>query len=324
VTDATVLSETEHWLVHRGLPYFVDSRRERAHRALSRQRLVPIGGLALAISTAAGIVLGWLLSDVSYGVTITLASFGLLVLAYSVAFLEAGPMARWAVLRTFSSLDHLLTLVTRALPLLLLFVTFLFINTEVWQVASSLDGGVLWAAVMMFVALAVGFLLSRLPEELDKSDDLMSGRVLVESCVGTPVEHASHGFADHDLRELAQVNGLERVNLILVLLVSQVLQVFLLSLAVFGFFVTFGVVAIKEPVLDAWLLDPPHWVISDLLSVELLQVGVFLAAFSGLYFTVYAVSDENYRRQFFTKRLRELDRAVGVRAVYRMLRAHAD
>ena len=32
-------------------------------------------------------------------------------------------------------------LVTRALPLLLLFVTFLFINTEVWMVASSLDAG---------------------------------------------------------------------------------------------------------------------------------------------------------------------------------------
>ena len=27
---------------------------------------------------------------------------------------------------------------TRALPLLLLFITFLFINTEVWQVAANL------------------------------------------------------------------------------------------------------------------------------------------------------------------------------------------
>ena len=27
---------------------------------------------------------------------------------------------------------------------------------------------------------------------------------------------------------------------------------------------------------------------------------MFLAAFSGLYFTVYAVTDETYRKQFFT------------------------
>jgi len=52
------------------------------------------------------------------------------------------------------------------------------------------------------------------------------------------------------------------------------------------------------------------------LSVELLQVSVFLAAFSGLYFTVYAVTDETYRDQFFTEIKAELEKAVGVRAVY--------
>ena len=52
-------------------------------------------------------------------------------------------------------------------------------------------------------------------------------------------------------------------------------------------------------------------------TVELTQVAVFLAAFSGLCFTVYAVTDEAYRRQFFTAITDELERAVGVRAVYR-------
>ena len=44
---------------------------------------------------------------------------------------------------------------------------------------------------------------------------------------------------------------------------------------------------------------------------------MFLAGFSGLYFTVYAVTDETYREQFFTAVTRELERAVAVRAVYR-------
>ena len=43
---------------------------------------------------------------------------------------------------------------------------------------------------------------------------------------------------------------------------------------------------------------------------------MFLAAFSGLYFTVYAVTDETYRDQFFTQLKAELDRAMGVRTVY--------
>ena len=57
------------------------------------------------------------------------------------------------------------------------------------------------------------------------------------------------------------------------------------------------------------------------LSVELVQVSVFLAAFSGLYFAVSAVTDETYREQFFTELLDELERAVGVRAVYLALQA---
>ena len=60
------------------------------------------------------------------------------------------------------------------------------------------------------------------------------------------------------------------------------------------------------------------------LSVELLQVSVFLAAFSGLYFTVYAVTDETYRDQFFTEIKAELERAVGVRAVYLAARGDAN
>ena len=59
------------------------------------------------------------------------------------------------------------------------------------------------------------------------------------------------------------------------------------------------------------------------LTVELVQVSVFLAAFSGLYFTVYAVTDEVYRTQFFTSITNELERAVGVRTVYQYLKQRA-
>ena len=60
---------------------------------------------------------------------------------YALTALHARPIVGWALRRTFGSLGLLLPLATRALPLLLLFVTFLFINTEVWQVTSNLDGG---------------------------------------------------------------------------------------------------------------------------------------------------------------------------------------
>jgi hypothetical protein len=116
------------------------------------------------------------------------------------------------------------------------------------------------------------------------------------------------------------VAGFQRANLILVLLVSQMVQVLLLALAVLVFFLVFGVVAMRPDVIESWIGQPPQsFEVWPTLSLELAQVSVFLAAFSGLYFTVYAVTDETYREQFFTSVTAELERAVGVRAVYRSL-----
>ena len=99
-------------------------------------------------------------------------------------------------------------------------------------------------------------------------------------------------------------------------------------LAVFAFFVGFGLLAISDDVVTAWVGHPPTpvqlWGADLQLPVadELFQVAVFLSAFAGLYFTVYAVSDANYREQFFAELHEELERAVGVRSVYRELLAH--
>jgi len=111
------------------------------------------------------------------------------------------------------------------------------------------------------------------------------------------------------------------VNLVLVLVIAQAVQVLLLALAVFGFFLVFGAVTIDDSVIASWTTDEVHHVLGlDAVSMELVQVSVFLAAFSGLYFTVYAVTDELYRKEFFTVIMHELRRAVGARVVYRALR----
>ena len=322
--DRELVTAAEAWFVRHGLPYFVDDVRAQAKRGLSSRVFLPVVSLVSAVAVAIGVLVGRAFDDVSNGVLAGVLTATLLLLGYGLARLSVLPMARWAVSRTFGSLGLLFPLVTRALPLLLLFVTFLFINTEVWQVASNLDHGILWVAVLLFAGIAIGFLLVRLPEELDRVDDQVSGSRLVGACKGTPLEEVAAEHVDADLTELAQVKGYDKGNLVFVLLVSQIVQVLMLSLAVYVFFVGFGMVAIREPVMASWLGsgDEIHWVFSGwhVLSYELLQVATFLAAFSGLYFTVYAVSDENYRKQFFDSLLTELERAVAVRAVYRILR----
>lgn len=312
----------ERWFVRHGLPWFVDDVRADVARRLSGSTAVLAALCALGIGGAvAGTVVA--LGDPSFapaaGVTIALV----VAVGYAAFALHALPIAGWALRRAVRSLGLLFPLATRALPVLLLFITFLFINTEVWQVASALRGGVLWGAVLFFGAAALGFLVPRLHTELDEYDDRIQVDEVVAGTRGTPLEQVGHDLcaAEVDLPAQAQVRGLQLVNLVLVLVIAQAVQVLLLAVAVFVFFVVFGTVVIDESVITSWVGgDAPTYPPGpDLASNELLHVSVFLAAFSGFYFTVVAITDELYRREFFTSIMDELARAVSVRVIYQLL-----
>ncbi len=323
--ERTPVQAAEAWFLRHGLPYFVDDVRELVASRLSRARVTAVVLVALVVGAASGTGFA-LLTETSFGAPAGASVAGGVLALYALNALRASVIAAWALRRGFSSLGLLLPLATRALPMLLLFITFLFINTEVWQVASALQGGVLWGAVLFFAAAAVGFLVPRMAEELDQFDDKVAAADVLAATKGSPLEAAAHDVIESgvDLPAQAQVTGLQMVNLVLVLVVAQAVQVLLLALAVFMFFMVFGAVAIDDSVITSWLgadSGAPHdlWGL-DLVSVELVHVSVFLAAFSGLYFTVVAITDELYRKEFFTEIMDELARAVAARVIYRELR----
>ena len=314
--------EAEKWFVDHGLPYFVDDLRDGVRARLGRGRLVGVGAAALVLGAVSGVAAGLVSGYSAIGFTTSLSVALAVALTYSLQALNVWVIARWALRRTFSSLGMLLPLATRALPMLLLFMTFLFINTEVWQVASRLDGGVLGGAVLVFGVVGVGFLLTRLDEELDDFDDDITAEDVLEHCRGMPFgrEVVEAAARQPKLAAAAQVTGLQKANLVLMLLVAQAVQVLLLVLAVFLFFLVFGAVAIDDDVITLWIIEKPSYPFGiHLVSRELIQVSTFLASFSGLYFTVYAVTDEAYRKEFFTAIMRELGEVVSARVVYRSL-----
>lgn len=314
-----MIAAAESWFEAHGLPYFIERNERRVHEALAGRRLVAVFGAAVVLGAVAGVATG-LATDASSGVLAGAVTAAVVLLLYALVSLHLQPIAGWAVNQTFGSLGWLFPLVTRALPLLLLFITFLFINTEVWQVTSALDRALLWLTVLFFAGVAVIFLLVRLPEEVRHVSTQAHGERLVTICAGTPVAEAAGQVVGDE--GAATLTGLQRANLVLVLLFAQALQVLMLSTSVLVFFLAFGKVAISDTVIDSWVGHEPTPLPSlDWLPVsnELFQVSIFLAAFSGLYFTVYAVTDENYRRQFFSAISTELERAIGVQTVYRAL-----
>jgi hypothetical protein len=309
----------EAWFLHHGLTYFVPEMRRAVRDELRVRRTLPVLVAVVVVAAAGGIALAFASDEVTTAPATLLTLVLLAVLGYGLVRLHAGPILRWALHRTFGSLFRLLPMTTRALPLLLLAITFLFINTEVWQVASHLTVGQLWLVVLLFVFLGMAFLFVRLPEEVDKADDDVDDAELVEVCTGTPVEQVCRELVAEegpDPAAYAQVTGYERWNLILVLVVIQSVQVLLLSVSVFVFLLVFGSMTMTTEVMDSWLGERESG-----LTVDLVQVSTFLAAFSGLYLTVSTVTDETYRAQFFGDVMHELRRAVGVRAVYLALRA---
>ncbi|VXB95730.1 hypothetical protein [Aeromicrobium sp. 9AM] len=317
-THAQTAAEIEDWFDDHGLPYFSGDHADRIEKWLSRKRITAVIVLIVATSIAVGVAVGVLATDPKWGPVAGIATFLALLGLFAGRLLRMGTMFRWAVRRTFGSLGLMFPLLTRALPLLLLAVTFLFINAEVWQVAALMSRNVLWSAVAFFAVIATVFLLVRLPEEVRRVEREVAGERLADCCVGTPAAEAARQIsaAPADLPRFA------RANLVLVLLFNQAIQVLLLSLGLFVFFVVFGHLTISNDTVMSWtqqdhVTDLPSRFGKHLpLTNELFQVAVFLASFAGLYFTVYAVTDETYRSQFFAGLSTELEQAVAVNAVY--------
>src|SRR3954454_25169935 len=276
--------EAESWFVHHGLTYFVAEKRAAVREALQWRRTVPVLVGVVVVAVVAGVALAWASDEITAAPATLLTLVLLAVLGYGLVRLQVGPILRWALKRTFGSIFRLLPMTTRALPLLLLAITFLFVNTEVWQVASHLSVGQLWLVVLLFLVLGMAFLLVRLPEEVDRADDDVDDRALLAMCAGTPVEEACRELVAGDgphSAAYAEVTGYERRNLVLGLVVIQGDQALLLTLSVFLFLLVFGSLIMTDYVMGSWLGEP-----SSGLTVDLVKVSVFLSAFSGLYLTV--------------------------------------
>lgn len=330
--ESPAVPEAETWFLSHGLSYFVPSVRADVREGLRARRFVPALLVVMLVAVGVAALLVWALEEwtAAPAVLVSFAVGGALI--YALTALRARRIVVWALRRTFGSLRLLVPIASRALPLLLVFVTFLFINAEVWQMTANLQPGVLWLTVLLLATFAVVFLMVRLPEEVDRVDDAVDAAFVERTTAGTPLADPARRLlaGGLDPTEYAQVHGYDRLNLILVLLVVQIGQILLLAVSVFVFFLLFGALVMNVNVQETWTgfdgTDGHHidsFSILPNVSVQLLQVSLFLAAFSGLYFTVAAITDETYRGQFFGAVTEELERAVGMRAVYLALRAES-
>ena len=255
-----------------------------------------------------------------------LAVLGLIYLGTSYALL---PITHWAAGRLWRQLGDVLGLLVRALPLLLLFVTFLFLTTEVWQVAASLDGPFLALTMALFVAVGIVFVVARIPREVGELARFDSWAD-VAGLVGDTPAAALRPPPDSSPEATPLLGRRQWGNVGLVVLFTQGLQIVFVSVMIGVFCVGFGLLTVTPTTAALWagepvthLVDWELWARPVVLTTELLQVAGFLTAFSGFYFTVYVLTDATYRKEFLDEVLVELRQAFAVRAVYLAARAGA-
>jgi hypothetical protein len=292
--------------------------RYRGRPALARpDDLGPVELAAfLLLPAAVPLALGGQLRDAAITVAVNVVVLATIYLSTSYGVIA---MTRWGFGRLLRQLEAIVSLLTRALPLLALLVTFLFLTNEVWQTAGALRGPAYWIAASLFVVVGVLFVIARLPRdigELNRFDDEAELSTLV---AGTPIATATPSTT---VATIPPLGRREWGNVGLVALFSQGLQIVIVSVLIGSFFVLLGLLLVDEATTADWAhrvhvlatltLGDRELVITE----ELLRVAGFLTAFSGLNFTVFLLTDETYRREFRDEVVSELHQAFAVRAAY--------
>ena len=296
------------------------ANRLRGRSFLARPESVGATELAVFLLVPAALPLIFDQDAGDAGLTVA-ANVAVLVVVYVTISYALLPILRWAALRLVREMGDVLRLFARALPLLLLFITFLFINAESWRVAGRLEPWLLGAVAALFALVALAFVLVRLPHEIGALATFASAERLAALCAGTPMAGAAEEL--EAVPASPPLRWRDWLNVGLVVLFAQALQVVFVAAVVAFFLGVLGVLAIDASVVADWtggeadeLASIEAWGADLALTTELLKVVGFLGAFGGLYFAVNAATNREYREEFFEDIVGDVRRAFAVRAVY--------
>ena len=295
----------------------------------NRLRQRPLWSLPSIVGPAelAVFVIGPAIPSVALGqwpdaVQTVLEGLGVLLAIYLVTSYGVIPLTAWAAHRSGAQLKSFGNVVVRVLPLLLLFILTLFLNAEVWQVAGTLEGAAYWLTLGIFFLLGSVFVLSRvrgLVSSLSNFDSWDEVHVLLANTPATALHCPTQGDPDE-----IPISRRERFNIGLVSVFSQAQQVTLMVAMMYAFLVLFGFLAVPVTAAATWTTLPADQIHvlfrfgsrPMVITEPLLRVAGFLAAFTGMYFTVVLATDSTYRDEVAQDVAPEIRQVFAVRAAY--------
>jgi hypothetical protein len=297
------------------------------------------GRRAMALPDDVGIleIVGFVVAPTLIGLLSTLewANAGIFVLVQiailAVVYLGTSygvvPMLAQALRQVVRGFAESVALLAKALPIMLVFSLFLFINAEVWLIADDWNLPFYFLTVGVMAVLITILVAASIRSETDGLGHFVSWAEVYEWSRFSPVE----AVVIHDAaKEVDQppIGRRARANVSLMLFTNHLVKVVIVMGVVFAVYVGFGLLSIREVTLSEWLMVDgiqesdiyfeTHWMGARVvLTQQLLLVSGFIAMLCGIQFSIAQVAARSGGEDGLDSVQRDVRRALAVRCVAR-------
>ncbi|MBP1822368.1 hypothetical protein [Mycobacterium sp. OAE908] len=280
-------------------------------------RIATLRGRTVAATVAVSLaVAGGVLGGPSPRVLVDLIFEGIAIGAIlALTACGAGSILGWAVQMTTSNLAAAGSMVSRALPLLLLTI-LVFFNSPVWLMAATISRPRLWLALAFLILIAAVFVVSVTRDEVKpmmESDEPTRGKS--EQLAGTPFETMA------DPPTARPLSRVEQVNVMFVVAATQLTQILIIATMTSLIFLILGLILLSPELLAAWTRNgrSDGSVLGMTIPVpdSLIQITFFLGALTFMYISARTVSDAEYRTRFFDPLIDDVQLTLRARDRYR-------
>jgi len=280
-------------------------------------RISTVRGRTVAAAVAVTVAtVGGLLGGPSPRVLADLIFEGVVIAAIlALTACGAGSILAWAVQMTTSNLAAAGSMVTRALPLLLLTI-LVFFNSPVWLMAATITRPRLWLALTFLTVIAAVFVVSVTRDRVKpmmESDEPAHDHTA--RLAGTPFESMPDAGTVRPLRRV------EQVNVMFVVAASLLSQILIIAAMTSLIFLILGLILLSPELLAAWTRNgrSDGSVLGMTIPVpdSLIQITFFLGALTFMYISARTVSDTDYRTRFFDPVIDDVRLTLTARDRYR-------
>jgi hypothetical protein len=273
---------------------------------------------ARAVASAAAVTVGLVAAAIDGHAATMVDTAVIVVTVLALTASGIGSVLGWSARLTMSQLAAAGGLVIRALPVVLLTI-LVFFNSPVWLMVSTISRGRLWLAVGFMVAVAAVFVFSG---TLERAGPLLRSASVSPApgghsgpLAGTPFEQMA------DPAEVDALRWGERVNVIFVLLASQMVQIVMVAAVTAAIFFVLGLIVLSPELLAAWTRNPrPDGTVLNMtipVPQALIQITLFLGALTFMYISARVVGDGEYRSRFLDPLIDDLKLSLLARSRYR-------